>query len=215
MKTKQLILLLILIFISSTYAQTIYQAEPGTKGNKILLTIANSSSTLSISELIVKEVKRSEYTNFLNNEYRIPNIEQGSEEEIEIVFDISNNAPVNKLDTLQFNISNKNGENWTKEIVLEYQPPKEFVLHQNYPNPFNPATIIQYSIADVGVGFSQRVKLTIFDILGREVATLVNEEQDPGNYEIEFNGSNLTSGVYYYTLKAGTYYNTKKMLLIK
>ncbi len=88
--------------------------------------------------------------------------------------------------------------------------PSEFRLLQNYPNPFNPSTKIQYAISS-----RQLVILKVYDMLGREVATLVNEEQKAGNYEVEFNGSNLASGIYIYRLKAGNFIATKKMLLIK
>jgi len=88
--------------------------------------------------------------------------------------------------------------------------PKEYNLYQNYPNPFNPSTILKYSIVKKG-----EVKLTIYDILGREVSVLVNEVKDPGYYEVNFNASNLASGVYFYRLVAGNFVSTRKMLLLK
>ena len=90
------------------------------------------------------------------------------------------------------------------------QQPYEFSLRQNYPNPFNPTTEIRYQISEVS-----RVTLKVFDVLGREVATLVNEAKAPGKYEIQFDASNLSSGVYYYQLRAGSFVATKKMLLIR
>jgi len=83
-------------------------------------------------------------------------------------------------------------------------------LFQNYPNPFNPSTNIRYRIAKTGF-----VNLKIFDILGKEVATLVNAKQTAGSYEVSLDGSNLPGGVYYYTLTAGNFKETKKMVLIK
>jgi photosystem II stability/assembly factor-like uncharacterized protein len=88
--------------------------------------------------------------------------------------------------------------------------PDKFSLSQNYPNPFNPTTNIKFQVK-----YSNVVKLVVFDMLGKEVATLVNEKLAPGTYEATFNGSNLTSGVYFYKLSAGDYSETKKMLLIK
>ena len=100
--------------------------------------------------------------------------------------------------------------------------PKRFTLEQNYPNPFNPTTTIKYSIPSIVNRQSSIVVLKVFDILGREISTLVNKEQQPGNYEIEFNGSNLpagrqglSSGVYYYRLQAGDFMQSKKMILLK
>ncbi|MEN8193370.1 MAG: T9SS type A sorting domain-containing protein, partial [Bacteroidota bacterium] len=99
-------------------------------------------------------------------------------------------------------------------------------LSQNYPNPFNPNTIIKYNIPTVERDLSrlqgselksalQNVTLKIYDILGREVATLVNEQQKPGYYEVTWNAYNQTSGVYFYKMKAGNFIETKKMILIR
>lgn len=99
--------------------------------------------------------------------------------------------------------------------------PSEFKLYQNYPNPFNPATSIQYSIpvAVPSKVEGNHVTLKVYDILGREVATLVNKEQTPGIYEVKFNASHLPSGVYFYTLKVNSTENsfvkTKKLILMK
>ncbi len=91
----------------------------------------------------------------------------------------------------------------------------EFSLLQNYPNPFNPATTIEYVIPDVsGSGFSS-VKLMIYDVLGREVATLVNEAQSQGHYKVTFDAGGFASGVYYYRLSAGNYLESKKMILLR
>lgn len=87
----------------------------------------------------------------------------------------------------------------------------EFKLFQNYPNPFNPVTKIKYQIA----GSNINVKLTVFDILGREVATLVNEQLKPGTYEAEWNASNYSGGIYFYRLIVDDYNETNKMVLIK
>ncbi len=88
--------------------------------------------------------------------------------------------------------------------------PEEFYLSQNYPNPFNPTTTIRYSIPQ-----NSKVTLKVYDILGREVATLVNEAKQPGNYEVAFNGSGLASGIYFYRLQAGNFSATKKLILMK
>jgi hypothetical protein len=119
----------------------------------------------------------------------------------------------------------------------ENKMPTRFELSQNYPNPFNPSTTIKYEIPSSSVILSEaknlkdfssqapqndnyNVALKVFDILGREVATLINEKQKPGNYEVVFNshsggGRNLTSGIYFYQLSTGKFIETKKMLMIK
>ena len=88
--------------------------------------------------------------------------------------------------------------------------PLEYSLSQNYPNPFNPSTTINYAISS-----KQLVQLKVYDILGSEVATLVNQEQSAGSYKIDFNASRLASGVYFYRLQAGSFVETKKMVILK
>ncbi len=93
-----------------------------------------------------------------------------------------------------------------------YPVPSEVFLAQNYPNPFNPSTVIHYSIP---VETYNCTSLRVYDILGREVAVLVNERKAPGNYEVKFDGSRLTSGMYFYQLRAGDFVETKRLLLLK
>lgn len=85
-----------------------------------------------------------------------------------------------------------------------------YSLNQNYPNPFNPITTVNYSIKKVGL-----VTLKVYDILGNEVAALVNENQEGGNYSIKFNASDLPSGIYFYSLRSGSFSSTKKLILLK
>ncbi len=101
--------------------------------------------------------------------------------------------------------------------------PDIFQLHQNYPNPFNPATVIKYSIPTLQNFSSGKrentrgifVQLNVYDVLGRKVASLVNELQQPGNYQVTFNANNLTSGIYIYQLRAGEFVQSRKLVLLK
>ncbi len=103
------------------------------------------------------------------------------------------------------------GFQYSKIIEVSYGiTPTENILVQNYPNPFNPSTSIQYSIID-----RQFVSLKVFDALGTEIQTLVNEEKNAGTYEVTLTATNLPSGNYYYRLQAGNFIETKKMLLLK
>jgi hypothetical protein len=86
----------------------------------------------------------------------------------------------------------------------------KFDLAQNYPNPFNPNTTIKYSVPK-----QSNVIMKIYDALGKEIITLVNENKNEGNYSVEFNSKNLISGVYFYRLAAGQFSQVKKMILIK
>ncbi len=100
--------------------------------------------------------------------------------------------------------------------IQHFPRPVKFTLYQNYPNPFNPATTIKYSIpSSVSKDGVSPVTLKVYDILGRETATLVNEKKAAGEYEINFDASKLASGVYFYQLRAGSFTQTRKMVLLR
>jgi hypothetical protein len=122
--------------------------------------------------------------------------------------------------TLPFTPSNP-GE-WKKYIyplsnILPPQKniPEDFKLYQNFPNPFNAITKIKFSIRQDAVGKMQYVHLKIFDLLGREIQTLINEQMYPGTYEVTFDGTNYASGIYFYRLTINEFITTKKMVLVK
>lgn len=106
-------------------------------------------------------------------------------------------------------------------IVVEYDSPvfveqmdsglpESFIQYQNYPNPFNPTTQIKYSVKEDGF-----VTMKVYDVLGKEVAVLVNDEKLTATYTVNFDASMLSSGIYFYTITAKDFHQTKKMLLIK
>jgi len=102
------------------------------------------------------------------------------------------------------------GFEYSPEVEIEITLLLEFFLEQNFPNPFNPSTKIKYSIPQ-----SSQVQIKVFDILGNEIETLVNEEKAIGTYELTWNAVNFPSGIYFYQLKAGSLIETKKMILLK
>ena len=121
--------------------------------------------------------------------------------------------PDNKIDE----IHESNNKGWK---VLNYQGTTDvkdnkvnvdsYELSQNYPNPFNPTTTIEYKIPESGL-----VTIKVYDILGREVQTLVDQQLQPGFYSVQFDGSNLASGIYFYRIKADNFVQTKKLMLLK
>jgi len=121
--------------------------------------------------------------------------------------------PDNKIDE----IHESNNKGWK---ILSYQGATDvkddkavleaYELSQNYPNPFNPTTTIEYKIPESGL-----VTIKVYDILGREVQTLVDQQLPAGFYETQFDGSNLASGIYFYRIKAGKFVQTKKLMLLK
>jgi hypothetical protein len=127
----------------------------------------------------------------------------------------------------QYIFAGTNGSNiWRRSLSqvvtgIENEPnvqPTDFSLKQNYPNPFNPSTKIRYTIPSVIASETKQsafVTLKIYDVLGNEVATLVNEEKPTGNYSVSFDASGLTSGIYFYKLTTSSFTQTKKMILVK
>lgn len=116
------------------------------------------------------------------------------------------------IDDLSLNNNTTNVENTYSRV------PKNFKLYQNYPNPFNPATTIKYSISpemDANFASATNVQLKVYDVLGNEVTTLVNEKKPAGMYSITWDAANLPSGVYFYKLKTGSYTVIKKMMFLK
>jgi hypothetical protein len=99
---------------------------------------------------------------------------------------------------------------YSNEVEADLGKPTTFALNQNYPNPFNPSTSIQYSVVS-----NLHVSLKVFNVLGKEVAVLVNEKQEPGTYNVDFSAANLSGGAYFYRLQAGEFVQTKKMIVLK
>ncbi len=174
---------------TSADGNTFTKAAEGTLPN-----IANSSITLNLGDKVAKGVKL-----VITSGYRSDYWELG-----------------------EFVV---NGSVAVTPIVNSEELPDKFSLSQNYPNPFNPATVIQYSIPDVAAvnpadinqygNDANRVTLKIYNILGREVATLVNEQQGPGIYSVEWNAYDFSSGIYFYKLTTKNYTAVKKMMFVK
>lgn len=125
-----------------------------------------------------------------------------------------NTARFNPAKTNEVFVCTAGGGLWKTEnaivSVSDEALPDDFKLYQNYPNPFNAATTIKYVLPE-----KIFVKIILFDLLGREIRTLINEEKETGFYEVEFNAGNLSSGVYFYRIEAGKYSQTRKMLLMR
>jgi hypothetical protein len=110
------------------------------------------------------------------------------------------------LDSLSIFIQEEN----PNTFITEQRPINNYILSNNYPNPFNPTTTISYQIPEFSF-----VTIKIYDVLGNKISTLINEEKPAGSYKVEFNGSELPSGIYFYRLQAGDYIEAKKMVLMK
>jgi hypothetical protein len=225
---KKIILFLFPSFLSFYYSlpqesfgQTVYDVTPGTKGNQIILALANLSEIKNAEDVEISRAKspqkgdsEEENIKFSQEKQVIKKIEAGKEQEIVFNFDVKREAPVNKKDTIEVIITDNKGIFVKKEFILSFIPPKEYKLDQNYPNPFNPSTTIMYQLP-----YESKVTFKVYDILGSEAASLVNEVQTAGYKEVKFGGSKYSSGVYIYRLTAessnGNFTSVKKMILIK
>jgi len=216
---------------SITFKVNIVASQPDTNSSGILNTNKATSFKNVVFKLLAKDNSLNTLLNnigyvTLNNssgiyqyskEFTI-NIQALRNKNIFIIPNISISGSFNQ-NALLFSLVNISVEENSiakdsTEIVKSAVKPTEYILEQNYPNPFNPVTQIKYSIVDNGI-----VTLKIYDILGREIVTLVNEEKTSGNYEVGFDASNLSSGIYLYTLSTtgggGSFIQTRKMVLLK
>jgi hypothetical protein len=194
-----------------------YEIPFGSKGNVIELSVANNSAFTSYL-IKVEATNIPEGITFTEKTLTIKDIKASEEQTASFTFSVDKTAKVNKEQTLSFVITDQTGQTWNKEIKINIAPPMTYELCQNYPNPFNPTTTIEYQLPGTGTRFS--VSLKIYDIIGREVLTLVNEQQEPGYYQKTFNAGNLSSGMYFYQLIAVDQQNNKhifwkKMMLLK
>jgi hypothetical protein len=183
-------------------------------------TLLNSSSSYQIyiansgnAQLNIDSITISD-SRFTNS--NITSIEAYSFNKIQIEFIPDSIKNYNALLTVFSNAGVKEivltgiGKNNAANVVDENFTPIAFSLEQNFPNPFNPTTIISFKLPE-----KSNVDLKIYDVLGNDVATLLNGYKSAGSYEVEWNASNLPSGVYIYQLRAGTYTQIKKMMLLK
>ncbi len=126
-------------------------------------------------------------------------------------YSFTDNNPSPGLNCYRLKQIDFNGQyNYSNEVQIEVKQPAGFYLYQNYPNPFNPSTVIRYELPE-----NSFVSLKVYDILGNEDASLVNETQTAGVYAVQFDASKLSSGIYFYTLKAGKSTMTRKMILMR
>lgn len=183
-----------------------YKSNPQ-GGDQVIVTVVVSQDTVAIGGGSVLLDAAASYTEF---GIPITYIDSGNPNRCWISIQIANlssgNATIGSemyIDDLQLSMD------IVSDVTEDYHP-INFQLDQNYPNPFNPGTKIKFT-----VGTDQFVSIKVYDILGNEVASLVNEEKPAGVYELEFDGSMLSSGVYFYKLIAGNFTQTKKMQLIK
>jgi hypothetical protein len=205
---------LLLLAASTAAGQTVYNVTPGSKGNELTLVVANGAQSPVSVEVVPGRIPGA--VTMTPGKREIDNLAPSKETEVTFTFSVDRSAKVNTQDTLQVQVNDKGGKVWTKKIVLAYLPPDVYALEQNYPNPFNPKTAVSYQLSA-----PSKTKITIYDVLGREVAVLVDEVKEAGYYETVFDASRHASGMYIYRLDASAldgktqYHQVKRMMLLK
>jgi hypothetical protein len=198
------------------FAQTVYKVPADTKGNSIVLTVANESATAPAGLLTVRPVGTHSGVSITPGSATIKHLAGNATSDVSFSFDVGREVKINSRDTLHFEICDKTGTLGTKSIILNYSGPLDYRLEQNFPNPFNPTTTIYYDLpAD------SWVSIAVYDIVGREVTKLADEAKETGYHTVTFDTHNLASGAYIYRMVAQpvaggkTYMNLKKLMVLK
>ncbi|MEJ2104604.1 MAG: prolyl oligopeptidase family serine peptidase [Ignavibacteriaceae bacterium] len=182
----------------------------------VLPYVKNNSSVTTISNAVIELVCNDPWITTISSPQNLPDIPPGSVVTTPGYFLVSVDSTFPGFFNFKFNVSMDGLTYWSDStsIIVGVEDveklPTNYALSQNYPNPFNPSTNISYSITQYGL-----VTIKVYNTLGEEVATLVNEEKPAGTYELTWNAANLSSGVYFYQLMAGDFIQTKKMILLR
>jgi hypothetical protein len=199
------------LFLCSTAAlgqSTRHNVEPGAKGNTITLEVINKLPT-TLTDLSVAINTSPTWVKITGADVGT-DLAAYSSGEAAIGFDVLSSAKSREEGDITIVISSNGRPVAEKTISLTVAPPATYKLSQNYPNPFNPTTTIEYQLPVDG-----HVTLKVYDLLGREVATLVNEVQQTDYYRVEFDAGRFASGVFFYRLTSGSFVTTKRMVVVK
>jgi hypothetical protein len=224
--------ILLLLQVGTAFSQPAQVTSDNTAGGRWQIPFASTDNTISISiqnnsSLEAKNVsiafnKLPTWLNFKSSSVTIKTIAANASGDAEFTFSVDKKAPVGKDTTLTATITTTDGQTtrgasqaWTKEIKVSVGAPKEYKLYENFPNPFNPSTKIAFELPK-----ASRVKLMIYDIVGREVAQVADADYPAGYTELTWNGLNksgslVSSGVYFYRVSTDKWSKVKKMMMLK
>lgn len=190
------LLVLFFCFTFGLSAQTVHELPFASQGNTIELAVENTGSLTATNVRIALQT-RPDWISFTSQEVIIDLLEGSSEKTVSFTFSIDKTAPVGRDHALTFLIQGPGGQTWTKAITVSVSAPDKFALFQNYPNPFNPITTISYQLSS-----PSRVRLVVYNLLGQEVAILVDAEREAGFHQELWHASSLASGLYLYRITA-------------
>ena len=206
--------LFVLAVVQLGFSQEVHKLPFASSANILELTVANSSA-IAAYNVTVEAGNLPSWVLISPNSVNFGQLKPNEEQLALFTFSLDKSAPVKSEQILTFVIINSQGERWTKEIRISVDPPETFELFQNFPNPFNPATTISYQLpAD------SKILLRVYDLLGREVTTLVDEEKAAGHQQERFDAARFSSGMYVYQLSYTDPHGNprslrKTMLLVK
>jgi len=184
------------------------------KNNSLELHIRNSSA-VEAEKTTIELASPPSWLHFTTTTQTIGTLKAQQSSAILFPFSVDKTAPVNLPLNLTFSVHSATGEKWTKQVSFQVSPPDHFELYQNYPNPFNPSTTISYLLPQ-----DTRVILKIYNSIGQEVKTLVNDDRSAGYHQEVWNASNVASGMYIYQITINNQQGKKefyrrKMLVVK
>ena len=207
-----LIIVAVLRPTAASAGPTDYTVMPGSKDNSIMLEVQNRLGE-NLPRLEARVEKHPPWIDFTGGRTNTVALAPDSTAEIELLFDVGRSLPAGTRGEVEIVLANGSREVLRKTIALVGAAPDHFELSQNYPNPFNPSTTISYQVPR-----ASRVSITVYDLIGREVKSLVDEVRDAGSYEVPFDAGGLATGMYIYRMQAtgaSSYHEVKKMLLMK
>ncbi len=184
------------------------------KGNSLALTVENTAE-VTAKNVFVEIQNPPSWLKLQSQKIMLKDIPAKQSKDAEFQFSVEHSAPVGKEQKMSVLIKTSDGQMWTKEIAFTIGAPKEFHLYDNFPNPFNPTTKIAFELP-----VASKVKLIIYDALGREVRTLTDEEYPAGYIEliwdsINNDGTLVSSGIYFYRISTQNWHSVKKMVLMR
>ncbi|MBF8248867.1 MAG: 5'-nucleotidase domain-containing protein [Bacteroidetes bacterium] len=209
------ILLILFIPLQLMLCQSVTYELPFSSANNTLELAVENTASLNVVGVRITAQNIPAWLKFTSAEQTIDQLEGKQEKTASFSFSVDKTAPVKTQQTLNFQIKSSDGQTWTKEIRISVNPPDRFELFQNYPNPFNPSTAISYQLSA-----DSRVSLRIYDLLGREVARLVDQDKPAGYHQESWNAVPYSSGMYIYQLtytdqQGNRQFHRKTMLLVK
>ena len=207
---KQLVL--VVLTVTAASAQMVHELPFASKDNSLELVVENSAS-LAARNVTIQVVAVPAWIHLESRDQAVGQIPGNQEAVTSFKFSVDKSAPVQKEDVISFAVVSESGQRWTKEIRVSVAPPAEFSLFQNYPNPFNPTTIVGYQLAA-----ESKVRLSAYDLLGREVIILADGDKSAGYHTETLSATELASGVYILRLvashRAGKEFASQRMMTV-